>query len=69
MGVLNQLATIAAESDGVDKRAFMRRTLQALSVSRVIGDGWMWKHALQGMAQGNGRCFQAGLVQPTDDVG
>ena len=42
MGVLNQLATIAAELDGVDKRAFMRRTLQALSVSRVIGNGWMW---------------------------
>ena len=39
MGVLNQLATIAAESHGVDKRAFMRRSLQAQSVSRVIGNG------------------------------
>ena len=67
--LLNQLATVTAESDGVDKRATMRRTLQALSVLRVIGSGWMWKHALQSMAQGNGRCFQAGLVQPTDDVG
>ena len=46
MGVLNQLATIAAESDRVDKRAFMWRTLQALSVLRVTGNGWMWKHAL-----------------------
>ena len=69
MGVLNQLATITAESGGVDKRAFARRTLQALRVSPVIGNGWMWKHALQGMAQGNGRCFQAGVMQPTNDVG
>ena len=48
MGVLNQLATVTAESDEVDKCAFVRRTLQALSVSRVIGNGWMLTHAFAG---------------------
>jgi hypothetical protein len=68
-GVLSQraLATIAAES--VDKRAVMRHMLQALSVSRMTGNRYMWKHAMQGIPQSSGRCFQAGVMQPTDDEG
>ena len=44
-------------------------TLRALSVLRVTANGCMWKYALQDIAQGSARCFQAGLMRLTDDVG
>ena len=56
MRVLNRLATIAAESDGVEKHVFVRRAQEALSVARcarqwvcveagVVGDG-LWRRPL-----------------------
>ena len=55
MRVLNRLATIAAESDGVEKHVFVRRAQEALSVARarqrvcveagVAGDG-LWRRPL-----------------------
>ena len=42
MRVLNRLATIAAESDGVEKRVCVRRAQEALSVARVRGNGYVW---------------------------
>ena len=50
MRVLNKLATIAAESDGVEKHVFVRRAQEALSVARVRGNGYVWKQGLQAMA-------------------
>ena len=69
MRVLNRLATIVAESDGVEKHAFVRRTQEALSVALVHGNGHVWKQGLQAMAYGGGRCFQTGLDRPTEEVG
>jgi hypothetical protein len=69
MRVLNRLALVAAESDGVEKHVFVRRAHQVLSVARVRGNALIWKGGLQAMAHGGGRCFQAGLARPTDDVG
>ena len=69
MRVLNRLATIAAESDGVEKHVFVRRAQEALSVARVRGNGYVWKQGLQAMAYGGGRCFQTGLDRPTEEVG
>ena len=69
MGVINRLASVAAESEGVQKRVFVMRALQAVSVARVRGNGWSWKTAMQVLARGAGRAFTAGLEQPTDDVG
>ena len=67
--VINRLAKIASESDGVEKHVFVRRVQEALSVARVQGNGWVWKKGLQAMAYGVVRCFQEGYGQPTDDVG
>ena len=47
MRVLNRLATIAAESDGVEKHVFVRRAQEALSVARVRCNGYVWKQGLQ----------------------
>ena len=69
MRVINRLAKIASESDGIEKHAFVRRVQEALSVARVQGNGWVWKKGLQAMAYGGGLCFQEGYDQPTDDVG
>ena len=69
MRVLNRLATIAAESDGVEKHVFVRRAQEALSVARVRGNGYVWKQGLQAMAYGGGRCYQTGLDRPTEEVG
>ena len=69
MRVLNRLATIAAESDGVEKHVFVRRAQEALSVARVRGNGYVCKQGLQAMAYGGGRCFQTGLDRPTEEVG
>ena len=63
------LATIAAESDGVEKHVFVRRAQEALSVARVRGNGYVWKQGLQAMAYGGGRCYQTGLDRPTEEVG
>ena len=71
MRVLNRLATIAAESDGVEKHVLVRRAQEALSVARVRGNGYVWKQGLQAMAYGGtrGRCFQTGVDRPTEEVG
>ena len=69
MRVLNRLATIAAESDGVEKHVFVRRAQEALSVARVRGNGYVWKQGLQAMAYGGGRCFQTGVDRSTEEVG
>ena len=69
MRVLNRLALVAAESDGVEKHVFVQRAQQVLSVARVRGNALIWKGGLHAMAHGGGRCFQAGLARPTDDVG
>ena len=71
MRVLNRLATIAAESDGVEslKHVFVRHAHEALSVARVRGNGYVWKKGLQAMAYGGGRCFQTGLDRSTAEVG
>ena len=69
MRVLNRLATIAAESDGVEKHVFVRRAQEALSVARVRGNGYVWKQGLQAMAYGGGRCYLTGLDRPTEEVG
>ena len=52
MRVINTLAKIAAESNGVEKHVFVRRMQEALSVARVQGNGWMCKKGLQAMAYG-----------------
>ena len=52
MRVINTLAKIAAESNGVEKHVFVRRMQEALSVARVQGNGWMYKKGLQAMAYG-----------------
>ena len=67
--LLNRLAMIAAESDGVEKHVFVRRAQEALSVARVRGNGYVWKQGLQAMAYGGGRCFQTDLDRPTEEVG
>ena len=67
--VLNRLATIAAESDGVEKHVFVRRAQEALSVARVRGNGYVWKQGLQAMAYGGSRCFQTGVDRPAKEVG
>ena len=69
MRVLNRLALVAAESDGVEKHVFVQREQQVLSVARVRSNTLIWKGGLHAMAHGGGRCFQAGLARPTDDVG
>ena len=69
MRELNRLATIAAESDGVEKHVFVRRAQEALSVARVRGNRYVWKQGLQAMAYGGGRCYQTGLDRPTEEVG
>ena len=61
MRVINWLAKIASESDGVEKHVFVWRVQEALSVARVQGIGWVWKKGLQAMAWGVVRCFQRGL--------
>ena len=60
MRVMNRLAKIASESDGVDLHVFVRRVQEALNVARVQGNGWVWKKGLQAMAYGGGHCFQEG---------
>ena len=50
MRVHNRLATIAAESDRVEKHVFVRGAQEALSVARVRGNGYVWKQGLQAMA-------------------
>ena len=69
MRVLNRLATIAAESDGVEKHVFVRCAQEALSVARVRGNGHVWKQGLQAIDYGGGRCFQTGLDWLTEEVG
>ena len=41
MRVMNRLAKIAAESDGVEKHVVVRSAQEALSVARVKGNGWV----------------------------
>ena len=66
---LPRLATIVAESDGVEKHVFVRRAQEALGVARVRGNGYVWTKGLQAMAYGGGRCYQTGLDRPTEEVG
>ena len=49
MRVLSRLATITAESNGVEKHVFVRRAQEALSVARVRGNGYVWKRGLHAM--------------------
>ena len=69
MRVLNRLAMIAAESDGLEKHVFVRRAQEALSVARERGNGYVWNQGLQAMAYGGGRCFQTGLDRLTKELG
>ena len=59
----HRLAKIAADSAGIEKHVFERRTQDAQNVG-----GFVWKKGLQAMAYGGCRCFQKGCDQPTDDV-
>ena len=69
MRVINRLAKIASELDGVEKHVFVRCEQEGLSVAHLQGNGWVWKKGLQTMAYGGGHCFQEGYDQPFDDVG
>ena len=62
MRVLNRLATIAAESDGVEKHVFVRRAQEALSAARVCGNGYVWKQGLQAYQFGSNGLWRRPLL-------
>ena len=69
MRVLNRLATIAAESDGVEKHVFVRPRARGAQCSACAQQRVCVEAGLQAMAYGGGRCFQTGLDRPTEEVG